>query len=161
MESGKSERPDVLDKSLSEVRELIQSSPDRTYDCLVLYSGGKDSSYSLYVIKKILKLKPLALTIDNGFISQAVLPNMKAVLDSLEIDHIIFKPAQSYMRSLYKQALQTKEKDAKDIMYATSACGSCISTVLSIGAKEAISRKIPVLMGVESGATYGEIIVAW
>lgn len=146
-DESKSENQDVRDSSYNEVLNLVNNKPERDYDCLVLYSGGKDSSYSLYVIKKILKLRPLALTIDNSFISQAVLPNMKAVLNSLDIDHIIFRPSYGYMKSMYKVAIDTTENDKENIKYATSACGSCISTVLSIGAREAVKRNIPVLMG--------------
>lgn len=146
-DEGKTSNQKEKDKSLSYALQLIQSRKNRTYDCLVLFSGGKDSSYSLYHIKSVLKLKPLALTIDNGFVSNAVFPNMKAILKNLDIDHIIFKPSTNFMSALYKEAIEGVETDPSKIMYATSGCGSCISMVLSIGAKECLQRNIPILMG--------------
>lgn len=135
------------EKVLTQVYELIESSPQRQYDCLILFSGGKDSSYSLFVVKEILKLTPLALTIDNGFMAREVLPNMRTVLNKLNIDHLLFRPSNQFMSEMYRKSLATKEEDEKSVMYATAACGSCISVILSIGAKECISRKIPVMMG--------------
>src|SRR5207245_10895599 len=44
------------------------------YDCLVLLSGGKDSTYMLYQLCG-LGLKPLVFTLDNGFISEAAKAN--------------------------------------------------------------------------------------
>ena len=37
------------------------------YDCLVMCSGGKDSTASLYYMKTRYKTKPLAFTFDHGF----------------------------------------------------------------------------------------------
>jgi tRNA(Ile)-lysidine synthase TilS/MesJ len=145
---------DEIKKANSHIFKLIKSAHNRQYDCLALYSGGKDSSYALYVIKKVLKLNPLALTIDNGFIADLVLPNMKLVLDNLDIDHIIFKPSKHYMQSIYVSAINITEIVPENIMYATSACGGCIATVLSIGSREAISRNIPLMMG---GWTPGQL----
>lgn len=131
---------------IQEVKQRIAAASDREYDCLVLFSGGKDSSFSLYYIKHVLGLKPLALTIDNGFVANSVFPNMKALTTALGVDHIIAKPARELMHSLYQRSIrQTDNTDS--IKYATSACGSCISIVLATGAQEAIQRKIPFLMG--------------
>ncbi len=37
------------------------------HDCLVPFSGGKDSSYTLYLLVKKYDMKPLAFNVDNGF----------------------------------------------------------------------------------------------
>ena len=52
------------------------------YDCLMAYSGGKDSSYTLVVLKKKYNLSILALTIDNGFISPVATRNILNVVES-------------------------------------------------------------------------------
>ena len=38
------------------------------YDCIVPFSGGKDSTWTLYYLMKELKLKPLVVRFDHGFL---------------------------------------------------------------------------------------------
>ena len=140
--------------SMKQLQAIISTKPNRTYDCLALYSGGKDSSYMLHVIKSEIGLNPLAVTLDNGFIADAVLPNMKAVLDHLEIDHILIRPSMRFMKSLYRAAIVNVESHPEQIMYAASGCGSCISVLLSIAAQECIIRNIPLMVG---GWTPGQL----
>ena len=45
------------------------------YDSLVGISGGRDSTFLLYYVKKILKLRPLAVHYDNGFDSDVSVSN--------------------------------------------------------------------------------------
>jgi 3'-phosphoadenosine 5'-phosphosulfate sulfotransferase (PAPS reductase)/FAD synthetase len=46
------------------------------YDCLVMCSGGKDSTSSLYYMKKRYDLNPLAFTFDHGFETEEALENI-------------------------------------------------------------------------------------
>ena len=43
-------------------------SKNNKYDCVIGLSGGKDSSYALYLCIQKYKLKPLCVTFDNGFL---------------------------------------------------------------------------------------------
>ncbi len=54
-----------------------------TYDVLVAYSGGKDSSFTLYYLTEVLKLKVLALLIDNDFISDRAQINARLLTSAL------------------------------------------------------------------------------
>jgi len=56
------------------------------YDCIVGVSGGKDSSYMLYLIKKKLNLNPLAVHYDNGFDSDISVSNILNVCQKLNVD---------------------------------------------------------------------------
>ncbi len=56
------------------------------YDCVVGVSGGKDSSYMLYLIKKKLELNPLAVHYDNGFDSDISVSNILNVCQKLDVD---------------------------------------------------------------------------
>lgn len=145
--AGQSLRAAQHQDILTQVRQRIGSCDDRSYDCLVLYSGGKDSSYSLYHITAVLGLRPLALTIDNGFVSDTTLFNMKRLTAALKVDHLVVKPAPVMMQAIYHQAVRDTELDRTKVMYATAACGSCISVVLTTGAHEANIRRIPLMMG--------------
>ena len=60
----------------------------RAYDCLVPLSGGKDSTYVLYLCSKIYKLKTLAVTFDNGFLSDLAKENITNALKFTDAEHI-------------------------------------------------------------------------
>ena len=68
----------------------IKSTHD--YDCTLSYSGGKDSSYTLYILKKVFNLRVLTLTLDNGFLPEQTLKNIRNICENLEVDNMIFKP---------------------------------------------------------------------
>jgi len=58
------------------------------YDCLVLLSGGKDSTYMLYQLCG-LGLKPLVFTFDNGFIAEAAKDNIRRIVESLGVELVV------------------------------------------------------------------------
>ncbi len=55
------------------------------YDCMLLYSGGKDSTYILHRLVNHYKLKVLAFTFDNHFIPQETYHNINRVLKKIDI----------------------------------------------------------------------------
>lgn len=58
-------------------------------DCLVAFSGGRDSSYGLHLIKKELGLNPIAFTYDWGMISDLGRRNQARVLGKLGVEQIL------------------------------------------------------------------------
>lgn len=59
----------------------------KQYDCMLLYSGGKDSTYVLYKLVEM-GFKVLAYTFDNGFISETAIENIKNIVKELNVDHV-------------------------------------------------------------------------
>ena len=57
----------------------------KKYDCVIGISGGIDSTYSLYMAKK-LGLRPLAVHFDNGWNSEIAIINMKNAVTKLDVD---------------------------------------------------------------------------
>jgi N-acetyl sugar amidotransferase len=55
------------------------------YDCIIGVSGGVDSTYVAYLVKK-LGLRPLAVHLDNGWNSELAVKNIEEVLKRLQID---------------------------------------------------------------------------
>ena len=54
-------------KRMKKFRELTDQFKDKyEYDCIVPFSGGKDSTFVLYEIVKTHNLKPLVVTFDHG-----------------------------------------------------------------------------------------------
>jgi len=78
------------------------------YDCLVMCSGGKDSTSSLYYIKKRYKLNPLAFTFDHGFETEEALDNIKNAVDILDVDFLFFK--STFMKDMFSKILSSESK---------------------------------------------------
>ena len=117
------------------------------YDVLVAYSGGKDSSFTLYYFREVLKLKVLALLIDNDFISERAHKNAKILTNSLKIDLIVFKPEADFMHNLYNKSLEGSFYNMNQLSRANAACLSCINLINNVALNEAIMRKIPMIAG--------------
>jgi N-acetyl sugar amidotransferase len=67
------------------VSKIKEQGKGKRYDCIVGVSGGTDSSYTLYLTKK-LGLRPLAVYFDNGWSSEIAVSNLKKSLSRLDID---------------------------------------------------------------------------
>jgi hypothetical protein len=81
-------------------------SKKRQYDCLVPFSGGRDSSYVLYLCKSKYGLNPLAVTFNNLFTSRYALENIFNISRRLNVDHVFvtFRPA--LLREFYRAAVK-------------------------------------------------------
>lgn len=78
------------------------------YDCLVMCSGGKDSTSSLYYMKKRYKLNPLAFTFDHGFETDEALENIKKAVEILDVDFLFFK--STFMKDMFSKILSSGSK---------------------------------------------------
>ena len=73
-------------------------SKDGSPDCIVAFSGGRDSSYGLHYIKRILGMNPIAFTYDWGFVSDLARRNTARICGELGIEHIFRTPDISLKR---------------------------------------------------------------
>lgn len=67
------------------VARISASGKDKPYDCIIGVSGGVDSTYVAYLVKK-LGLRPLAVHFDNGWNSETAVSNIEKTLAKLGID---------------------------------------------------------------------------
>ena len=74
------------------------------YDCMVLYSGGKDSTYMLYQLVKEMGMTPLVFSLDNGFISEEAKENIRRVTDELGVDMVFGQTPQ--MNTIFVDSLR-------------------------------------------------------
>ncbi len=78
---------DNSEKKLFEISKKIKKKGSKSkYDCVVGVSGGRDSTFLLYYIKKILNLRPLAVHYDNGFDSDISVSNILNICQKLDVD---------------------------------------------------------------------------
>lgn len=123
-------------RGTEELRALfneIKSSQESTYDCLVLLSGGKDSSYALARLVEM-DLKVLAFTLDNGYISEQAKANIKRVVNTLEVDHIFGET--SAMNAIFVDSLKRH----------SNVCNGCFKTIYTLSTKIALEKGIPYIV---------------
>jgi hypothetical protein len=128
---------------LAQVRD--QSVSLRSYDVLMAYSGGKDSTYTMSLLRKKYGLRVLAVSFDNGFISQTAVTNIKKVTDALGVDHIMFKPSWGVLKTVFTAASNRELYSKKTLERASTVCTSCIGLVKAICLKTAIEQNIPMI----------------
>lgn len=124
------------------------------YDVLLAYSGGKDSTYTLYLLREKYGLRVLTMTFDNGFLSDKTFENIRVITKNLVADNIIISPSFMKMKKLFRFAESDDKLPKKSLERASSVCTHCIGIVKSMAYKEAILRKIPLI---SFGWTPGQI----
>lgn len=79
---------------------------NRQYDCLIPYSGGRDSSYVVYLCKQKYGLHPLVVTFNNLFISEYALRNIFRTVEKLNVDHVLFTYQPDQIKTFYTAMVQ-------------------------------------------------------
>jgi len=115
------------------------------YHCLVSWSGGKDSTYTLWLLREQYRLRILAFTFDNGFVSPGALKNMRVVAENLKVDHVIVKPRFDLLRQVFAASMQPGMYPPRALERASGICNSCMALAKGIGLRMALEKDIPVL----------------
>ncbi len=94
---------------LKELDELIKKHKGRgVYDCIVPFSGGKDSTFTLWYIVKKLGLKPLVVSFDHGFYRPKTLANNERTQRKLGVDFLKLRSDWRVVRKLMLESLKRK-----------------------------------------------------
>lgn len=124
--------------------ELLNSVKGKNdYDVIIAFSGGKDSTYTLYKLSHDYNLKILAFTLDNGFISERAYNNITKMTDTLGATGMIVRPPFNVMKKAFQLAATKDLYNPKTLDRASSICTTCIGMVKSMVLKTAIQMKIP------------------
>ncbi|MGM0650407.1 MAG: hypothetical protein ACQES1_07875 [Bacteroidota bacterium] len=99
--SGNTENKKPLESDL--IKILSKNKRKGKYDCMVMCSGGKDSTSALYYMKKRYKLTPLAFTFDHGFEPDDAMENIKKATDVLNVDFMLYK--SMYMADMFRKII--------------------------------------------------------
>lgn len=78
------------------------------YDCIIPFSGGKDSTFQLWFIVKQLKLKPLVVRFDHWGYRPLVKKNNTRTFRKLGVDVLSFQPSWHVVRELMLEALKRR-----------------------------------------------------
>jgi N-acetyl sugar amidotransferase len=85
--------------------EIRHAGRGKKYDCIVGVSGGCDSSYTLYLAKK-LGLRPLAVHFDNTWNSTTATENIRNVLKALDVDLYTYVVDNEEYDDIYRAFLE-------------------------------------------------------
>ncbi|NWG76396.1 MAG: hypothetical protein HXY24_17640, partial [Rubrivivax sp.] len=111
------------------------------YDCLLAYSGGKDSTYTLALLRDEYGLRVLAVTFDNGFVSPGAFANIRRVVEALDVDHLFIKPHFGLLRKLFVAASTGEIFSPAALQRASGICNACITLVKNVAWRTAIERR--------------------
>jgi len=111
------------------------------HDCLLLYSGGKDSSY---VLLRLIDLgyRVATFTFDNGYISRTALENIERTTRKLGVPHVTATLAQ--MKQVFAESLR----------HESTVCGGCFRALTLLSTQLARQRGTNVVI---TGLSRGQI----
>ncbi len=115
-----------------------------SYDCIVPFSGGKDSVFTLWYLVKIKKLKALAVRFDHNFLRKQVNINTEKALKKLGVDFINFKPNFEIVKKMMKESFLRRG----------DFCWHCHVGIAAFPINTAIKKKIPLIFYGEPSAEY-------
>lgn len=132
------ERKRLLDKLIEKHRGKA------AYDCIVPFSGGKDSTFQLYYLMKEYKVKPLVVRFNHGFMRPTIQENNQRTLKKLGVDVLEFTPNWRIVKKLMLEAFTRK----------TDFCWHCHTGIYSYPLRVALLYQVPLVFW---GETQSEI----
>ena len=91
---------------LKDIFEHFKKKQSSSYDCIIPISGGKDSTYQVYLLTKVFNLKPLAVTFSHNWFSKIGRENLKNISDRLNVDVIEYTPNRKLVNDLATKSLK-------------------------------------------------------
>ena len=132
-------------KKKQELHELVENYKGKyDYDCLVPFSGGKDSTWAVYYLVKVLKLKVLVVRFNHGFMRPNLNDNTTKVFRELGADFHDFTPNWKIVQKLMLQSFLEKG----------DFCWHCHSGIFSYPMQVAVKFNIPLIFWGEPSAEY-------
>jgi N-acetyl sugar amidotransferase len=123
------ERKLLLDKLIEKHRGKSD------YDCIIPFSGGKDSTFQLFYLMKEYKLKPLVVRFNHGFMRQTIEENNQRTYKKLGVDVLEFTPNWHVVKRLMLESFVRK----------TDFCWHCHTGIYSYPLRVALKYQIPLV----------------
>lgn len=123
------ERQGVLDQLIEKYRGKSD------YDCIVPFSGGKDSTFQLHYLVTRYKLKPLVVRFNHGFMRPVISRNNERTFKKLGVDVLDFTPNWKIVKQVMLESFKRK----------TDFCWHCHSGIYTFPLRIALKFKVPLI----------------
>jgi N-acetyl sugar amidotransferase len=125
----------------SELIEILKKFKNKNYyDCLLPISGGKDSTFQAYVLNKIYKTNPLAVTHGTNWMSLTGRYNLENCINKFNLDHLFFLPNRNTINKVAKKSPEL----------IGDACWHCHIGTQTFPMQTAVKWQIPLMIYGES-----------
>jgi len=114
------------------------------YDCIIPFSGGKDTTFTLWIIVKKYALKPLVVSFDHCFFRPKTYENRTRTFRKLGVDVMTFTPNWHIVKKLMLESLIKKG----------DFCWHCHAGVYAYPMKMAVKLEIPLVIWGEGRGEY-------
>ncbi len=142
--AGKREALDSYFKDLDTLKKLITNRvvESSSADCIVLASGGKDSSYALCKIVEM-GFNPVIFTLDNGYLSEHALDNIQRLQNRFDLKWVRQCPVS--MKVIFSDSLSRH----------SNVCDGCFKTIYTMAINYAVEHSIPsIITGLSRGQLF-------
>lgn len=125
--------------------ELIKNYKGKySYDCIVPFSGGKDSCFALWYLVKVKNLNPLVVRFDHNFLRKTTIENTERTINTLGVDFINFKPNFKIVQKMMIESLLRRG----------DFCWHCHVGISAYPINVAIEKNIPLIFYGEPSSEY-------
>jgi len=131
-------RRTMLDDLVAEYRGKFD------YDCIIPFSGGKDSTFTLWYLVTQYKLKPLVVQFNHGFMRDRLKQNNERTFKKLGVDVLSFTPNWKVVKRLMLEALIRKG----------DFCWHCHTGIFSYPMHVALKFQVPLVFWGEPSSEY-------
>lgn len=100
------ERLQMLEQILDEAKRMARARGN-SHDCIIPVSGGKDSHYQVWLLKKKYGMNPLLVTFNHVYNSPAGLRNLSNLVEKSGCDLVRYTAGVDSVRRLSRYMLQT------------------------------------------------------
>lgn len=114
------------------------------YDCIIPFSGGKDSTWALYYLVKEYGLKPLVVRFDHGFLRPNLNENTLRTIRKLGVDFHNFTPNWKVVQKFMLQSFLEKG----------DFCWHCHTGIFAYPMWVAIRYEVPLIFWGEPSSEY-------
>lgn len=131
-------RKRMLDQLVSEYKGK------HDYDCILPFSGGKDSTFTLYYLIKEYGLKPLVVQFNHGFMRPNLLKNNERTFRKLGVDVHTFTPNWKLVKRVMLESLIRKG----------DFCWHCHTGIFAYPMHVALQQQVPLVFWGEPSSEY-------
>jgi N-acetyl sugar amidotransferase len=114
------------------------------YDCIVPFSGGKDSTFTVWALVKTYGLRPLVVCFDHGFMRPTVLANTERTIRTLGVDFLKFRASWKVVKKLMVESLRRKG----------DFCWHCHTGIFSFPMQMALRFQVPLVVWGQPNTEY-------